>query len=55
MKIIILGYTGLIGKNILQAKIFLHGEIDKPINVKGVRVSSGARKAIEAAGGSIEN
>jgi large subunit ribosomal protein L15 len=47
--------NGLIGKNILQAKIFLHGEIDKPINVKGVRVSSGARKAIEAAGGSIEN
>ena len=45
----------LVGKNILQAKIFLHGEIDKPINVKGVRVSSGARKAIEAAGGSIEN
>lgn len=47
--------NGLVGKNILQAKIFLHGEIDKPINVKGVRVSSGARKAIEAAGGSIEN
>lgn len=47
--------NGLIGKNILQAKIFLHGEIDKPINVKGVRVSSGARKAIEAVGGSIEN
>ena len=47
--------NGLIGKNILQAKIFLHGEIDKPINVKGIRVSSGARKAIEAAGGSIEN
>ena len=47
--------NGLVGKNILQAKIFLHGEIKKSINVKGIRVSSGARKAIEAAGGSIEN
>ena len=55
MNIMISGSNGLIGKNILQAKIFLHGEIDKPINVKGVRVSSGARKAIEAVGGSIEN
>ena len=47
--------NGLVGKNILQAKIFLHGEIKKSINVKGIRVSSGAREAIEAAGGSIEN
>jgi large subunit ribosomal protein L15 len=38
-----------------QAKIIASGEIDKAVNVSGVKVTPGARKAIEAAGGKIED
>ena len=30
------------------------GKIDKAVKLKGIKVTPGARKAIEAAGGSIE-
>ena len=33
----------------------LSGEITKPINLKGIQVTKGARAAIEAAGGTIED
>lgn len=46
--------AGLIGQHILQAKIFLQGEITRPVTVKGVGVSKGAKAAIEAAGGKVE-
>lgn len=36
------------------AKVFLSGEITKPVKLIGIAVTAGARKAIEAAGGSIE-
>lgn len=47
--------AGLIGQHIVQAKIFLQGDIGKAVTVKGLRVSKGARQAIEAAGGKIED
>jgi len=31
----------------------LSGSIDKKVNLKGIKVSKGAREAIEAAGGTI--
>ena len=34
--------------------IFLSGVIDKAVTVKGISVTKGAKAAIEAAGGSIE-
>lgn len=34
-------------------KIILSGEITRAINVKGLRVTAGAKKAIEAKGGSV--
>ncbi len=37
-----------------QVKVFLSGDVKKPVKLKGLRVSRGARAAIEAAGGSIE-
>ncbi len=37
-----------------KAKVIASGEISKAVNLKGVAVTPGARKAIEAAGGSIE-
>ena len=46
--------AGLLGQQIIQAKVFLQGEISRPVTVKGLRVSKGARVAIEAAGGKIE-
>lgn len=47
--------AGLVGNHILQVKVFLQGEISKAVTVKGLRVSKGAREAIEAAGGKIED
>jgi large subunit ribosomal protein L15 len=44
----------LISKGIKKAKIFLSGEIDKSITVKGLGVTKGARAAIEKAGGKVE-
>jgi large subunit ribosomal protein L15 len=32
----------------------LSGTIEKAVNLKGIKVTKGARAAIEAAGGSIE-
>ncbi len=46
--------AGLVDASALQAKIFLSGELKKAITVKGLSVSKGARAAIEAAGGKIE-
>ncbi len=47
--------AGLVNNNILQVKVFLQGEINKAVTVKGLRVSAGARAAIEAAGGKVED
>ena len=42
-------------KEIIQrAKVMLSGEISKAVTVKGIGVTKGARAAIEAAGGKIE-
>lgn len=37
-----------------QVKVFLSGDISRPVKLKGLAVSKGARQAIEAAQGSIE-
>jgi large subunit ribosomal protein L15 len=41
--------------NITRAKVILSGEISRPVTVKGLRVTKGARAAIEAAGGKVED
>ncbi len=46
--------AGLITRNIETAKIMLSGEITRQITVRGLGVTKGARAAIEAAGGKIE-
>jgi large subunit ribosomal protein L15 len=46
--------ANLITRNIKTAKIMLSGEITKPVTVRGLSVTKGARAAIEAAGGKIE-
>ena len=44
----------LVKDDVLRARVFLSGEIGKAVNVKGLKVTKGAREAIEAAGGSVE-
>ncbi len=39
----------------LKAKVIDSGEINKAVQLKGIKVTPGARKAIEAAGGKIED
>lgn len=46
--------AGLISVTTKRAKIFLSGELTKAVTVKGLAVTKGARAAIEAAGGKIE-
>ena len=46
--------SSLINRNTKRARIFLSGTIDRAIVVKGIHVTSGAKTAIEAAGGSVE-
>ncbi|AFU19830.1 50S ribosomal protein L15 [Actinobacillus suis] len=46
--------ANVITKDILSAKVILAGKIEKAVIVKGLRVTKGAKAAIEAAGGSIE-
>lgn len=44
----------LISRNILQVKVFLSGDVNKAYVIKGLAVTKGAKAAIEAAGGRVE-
>jgi len=46
--------ANIIGIQIEFAKVILSGEVSTPVTVRGLRVTKGARAAIEAAGGKIE-
>jgi large subunit ribosomal protein L15 len=46
--------AGVVSCNIKRAKVFASGTLDKAVVVRGLRVTQGARQAIEGAGGSIE-
>ncbi len=45
---------GIVPSAAARAKVILAGKLEKPVSLKGIRVSSGARAAIEAANGQIE-
>ena len=47
--------AGLITSGILRAKVFASGEVTKAVTLKGVGATKGARAAIEAAGGKVED
>jgi large subunit ribosomal protein L15 len=47
--------ANIISRNITRVKVIASGAIDKAVTLKGIPVSRGARAAIEAAGGSIED
>ena len=50
----VLRAAGLISSAIRDVKIILSGELTKAVHIKGLRITKGARKAIEDLGGSIE-
>ena len=45
----------LVKQNVTRARVFLSGELDKAVTVKGLAVTKGAREAIEKAGGKVED
>ena len=45
----------LVKQNVTRARVFLSGELDKALTVKGLAVTKGAREAIEKAGGKVED
>jgi large subunit ribosomal protein L15 len=47
--------AGVIPAGTERAKVVLSGEIKKAVTLKGVAVTKGARAAIEAAGGKVED
>ena len=47
--------ANVIGQQIKRAKIILSGEITKAMTVSGLGATKGARAAIEAAGGKVED
>lgn len=45
--------AGIVSRRIKHATVIASGEIGRPVKVQGLRVTRGARAAIEAAGGEI--
>ena len=44
----------LVNDSVLRARVFLSGELNKSVTVKGLAVTKGARAAIEKSGGKVE-
>lgn len=47
--------TNIVSARTQKAKVIASGKISKAVQLKGIKVTPGARKAIEAAGGKIED
>ena len=47
--------ANLVSRTTRRVKIIASGSIDKPVTIKGIQVTRGARTAIEAVGGRIED
>ena len=47
--------ANLIARDTLTVKVFASGNLDRAVTVKGIKVTKGARAAIEAAGGKVED
>jgi large subunit ribosomal protein L15 len=46
--------ANVVRRDMVRARIILRGAIDRAVTVRGVAVTKGARAAIEAAGGKVE-
>lgn len=47
--------SNIISRNMKRARVMLSGEISRAVTVQGLKVTKGARAAIEAAGGKVED
>jgi large subunit ribosomal protein L15 len=47
--------ANVLKRNVKRARIMLSGSIDRAVTVQGIKVTKGARAAIEAAGGKVED
>ena len=47
--------ANIVSRNIKRARVVLSGTIARPVTVRGLGVTKGARAAIEAAGGKVED
>ncbi len=47
--------ANLVNKGAKRARVMLSGTIDRAVTVKGIKLTKGAREAIEAAGGKVED
>ncbi len=45
--------AGVVRKNMARVKVIASGRIDRAVTVRGVKVTKGAREAIEAVGGQV--
>lgn len=45
--------ANILNGSVKRAKVMLSGEVTRPLTVEGLRVTKGARAAIEAAGGKV--
>ena len=46
--------AGIVSDNILRVRVIASGEITNAVSIKGLSATAGAKKAIEAAGGKVE-
>jgi large subunit ribosomal protein L15 len=46
--------ANVVRKDMLRARIVLSGEITRAFTVKGIALTKGAKAAVEAAGGKVE-
>jgi len=47
--------AGLVGHDVAKVKVILSGKLEKAVTIRGLATTKGARAAIEAAGGKIED
>jgi large subunit ribosomal protein L15 len=47
--------AGVVPRRAERARVIASGKIAKAVKVRGLKVTPGARQAIEAAGGSVED
>ena len=47
--------AGILNNHITRAKVIASGKIEKPVTIRGLGVTPGAKAAIEAAGGKVES
>ncbi len=53
--LIALKAANIVGQHVMRAKVILSGEVTGAVNLQGLAATKGARAAIEAAGGKVED